>query len=236
MHRWIFGILAIFSGFLLLLLFFFLPETLRSLVGNGSIYANPTPGQYLAERRRKAQRHHHHHKHLGDEEKQVHGRSPALRRSSIDSALTALDHHHDAPFRTQAPPTDRDTSSTCTVDYTHNEDIQDHHASSLNAEKKKSRFLVLPNPFVSLAYFREKDVALVVTYNALQYAAFYCILTSVTGLFTKIYGLNEFQIGLCYLANGFGSGMGSVTSGRIMNWQFKRLAKKMGLEDHEIKR
>ncbi|KAI8331016.1 major facilitator superfamily domain-containing protein [Chlamydoabsidia padenii] len=174
--RWIFGVLAIFSGCLFILLFFCLPETLRSLVGNGSIYANPTPAQYFAERRRRKQQHGH--KLNEDEEKKIEG-SP---------------------------------------------------------QKKRSRFLVLPNPFVSLVYLREKDVAVVVMYNALQYAAFYCILTSVTGLFTKIYGLNEFQIGLCYLANGAGSGLGSVSSGRIMNWQFKRLAKKMGLEDHEIKR
>lgn len=143
----------------------------------------------------------------------------AARRSSVDSALTALEHQFNQLDAAYKP------TSTSTND---------------NDKKKKnptkSRFLVMPNPFRSLSYFREKDVAVVVMYNALQYAAFYCILTSVTGLFTKIYGLNEFQIGLCYLANGVGSGIGSLTSGRIMNWQFKRLAKKMGLEDHEIKR
>ncbi|CAO3646169.1 unnamed protein product [Cunninghamella blakesleeana] len=45
--RWIFTILCIFSGCILTVLIFALPETLRSLVGNGSIYANPTPQQFI---------------------------------------------------------------------------------------------------------------------------------------------------------------------------------------------
>ncbi|ORZ21205.1 major facilitator superfamily transporter [Absidia repens] len=213
--RWIFGILAIFSGCLLLLLFFCLPETLRSLVGNGSVYANPTPQQYFAERRRQK-----HYQYKGDDEEKQSGRVyPPARRSSLDSALTALEHQPNHLHAIYHPSPDASSPPT-----------------NNNNKKSKSRFLILPNPFRSLSYFREKDVAVVVMYNALQYAAFYCILTSVTGLFTKIYGLNEFQIGLCYLANGVGSGIGSMASGRIMNWQFKRLAKKMGLEDHEIKR
>ncbi|KAF7732574.1 hypothetical protein EC973_003321 [Apophysomyces ossiformis] len=49
--RWIFWILAILAGVHWFVLAFFLPETLRSLVGNGSGYANPTPLQWW--RRRK---------------------------------------------------------------------------------------------------------------------------------------------------------------------------------------
>ncbi|KAI8337093.1 major facilitator superfamily domain-containing protein [Chlamydoabsidia padenii] len=45
--RWIFWILLIMATIMLILLFIFVPETLRSLVGNGSGYANPTPSQWL---------------------------------------------------------------------------------------------------------------------------------------------------------------------------------------------
>lgn len=44
---WIFWVLTILASTLYLCLFFFLPETLRTLVGNGSGYANPTPWQYV---------------------------------------------------------------------------------------------------------------------------------------------------------------------------------------------
>ncbi|KAI9490879.1 major facilitator superfamily domain-containing protein [Zychaea mexicana] len=48
--RWIFWFLAIFGGAHWILLGFCLPETLRSLVGNGSGYANPTPIQWWRHR------------------------------------------------------------------------------------------------------------------------------------------------------------------------------------------
>lgn len=48
--RWIFWLLLIISGVMVTIIFFFLPETLRSLVGNGSGYANPTPIQWLQRR------------------------------------------------------------------------------------------------------------------------------------------------------------------------------------------
>ncbi|KAH8554127.1 major facilitator superfamily domain-containing protein [Umbelopsis sp. PMI_123] len=48
--RWIFWILTILAGVLLLSIIFLLRETLRSLVGNGTGYANPTPTQWLRRR------------------------------------------------------------------------------------------------------------------------------------------------------------------------------------------
>lgn len=45
--RWIFWILTLLAGTLLISVIFLLRETLRSLVGNGSGYANPTPNQWL---------------------------------------------------------------------------------------------------------------------------------------------------------------------------------------------
>ncbi|CAO3636467.1 unnamed protein product [Mucor hiemalis] len=51
--RWIFWILLILGCTSLVSVGLFVPETLRSLVGNGSGYANPTPTQWLARRRGK---------------------------------------------------------------------------------------------------------------------------------------------------------------------------------------
>jgi hypothetical protein len=51
--RWIFWILLMLGGACFIAVFFVVPETLRSLVGNGSGYANPTPSQWLARRRGK---------------------------------------------------------------------------------------------------------------------------------------------------------------------------------------
>ncbi|GAB5587939.1 hypothetical protein Unana1_02839 [Umbelopsis nana] len=48
--RWIFWLLVIIAAALFMMILFFLPETLRSLVGDGSGYANPTPTQWLKRR------------------------------------------------------------------------------------------------------------------------------------------------------------------------------------------
>ncbi|CAO3646173.1 unnamed protein product [Cunninghamella blakesleeana] len=54
--------------------------------------------------------------------------------------------------------------------------------------------------------------------------------------FSKTYGINELQIGLCFLGNGLGSCFGSFISGKLLNWQFIRTAKKLGLHELEVKR
>lgn len=51
MRRWIFWVLLIIGALSFVLVGLFVPETLRTLVGNGSGYANPTPSQWLARRR-----------------------------------------------------------------------------------------------------------------------------------------------------------------------------------------
>jgi hypothetical protein len=56
--RWIFWALFILGCLSLIFVGLFVPETLRSLVGNGSGYANPTPLQWLSEKKRKSGHHH----------------------------------------------------------------------------------------------------------------------------------------------------------------------------------
>lgn len=50
--RWIFWVLTLLGGTLLITMTFLLRETLRSLVGNGSGHANPTPTQWLLRHRK----------------------------------------------------------------------------------------------------------------------------------------------------------------------------------------
>ncbi|KAL9542072.1 hypothetical protein PS6_009986 [Mucor atramentarius] len=54
--RWIFWLLVIMASTVWIAQIFFLPETLRSLVGNGSLYANPTPSQFIRQRQQSRHR------------------------------------------------------------------------------------------------------------------------------------------------------------------------------------
>ncbi|CAO3680217.1 unnamed protein product [Umbelopsis ramanniana] len=163
--RWIFWVLAILGGALVVVIFLFLNETLRSLVGNGSGYANPTPFQWLKRRR-------------------------------------------DA--RKSGP--------------------QEYAQARLPEAKKKSL-----NPFQSLLYLREKDVAILVVYYAFQYGGIYCFTTSVPAIFAEIYGLDDMQIGLTYLANGFGCVFGSVIQGKLLDRDFRIIAIKHGMDPSKVK-
>ncbi|KAI8381140.1 major facilitator superfamily domain-containing protein [Radiomyces spectabilis] len=163
--RWIFWSLAIVCGVHWCIIGLFLPETLRSLVGNGSGYANPTPFQWY--RNYKSQR------------------------------------QHDAVTITQEKP-----------------------STTTHVSRKKSFIQKLMTPLQPLLYVKEKDTAILIAYYSVQYAACYCVTTSIPYLFIDIYNLNTLMIGLSYLANGFGCIVGSVIQGKILNRDYRRAQKK----------
>lgn len=214
-YRWIFWFLSIISCPLWILQVFFLPETLRKLVGNGSGYANPTPMQYWKKKRTEDN--------VKDEEMTVAGdprSAPLSRNPSIsDKGLTKLP--------SSCTNTAVDPLSAVSIKNT---------AKMQTPENTKNRFLILPNPFKSLLYLREKDVVLITLYNSLQYGAMFSILSSVTETFIDAYKINEFQVGLCFLSSGFGSSLGALISGKILDWRFKRIARLMGLSEKDTQR
>ncbi|KAF9889833.1 hypothetical protein FE257_006923 [Aspergillus nanangensis] len=80
------------------------------------------------------------------------------------------------------------------------------------------------NPFRLLLY---PDVALTLTYTGIIHAVNYTITTTISSSFTEIYPtLSETSIGLCYLAGGGGMIIGSTITGRLLNWDYRRVKKK----------
>ncbi|KAI8970430.1 major facilitator superfamily domain-containing protein [Mycotypha africana] len=165
--RWIMWVLAIFAGIVFIMQICLFPETLRSLVGDGSGYANPTPLQYW-------------------------------RQQSL------------------------------------NEEKDETNISTQHSETNKLHLLKpLLQPFLNL---KEKDIIILLVYNSLQYASLYCVMTSSTKLYSEIYGLQEIQIGLCYLSNGFGALLGSYTCGKLLNWRFRKIARSLKIDEKYTKR
>ncbi|KAI9246071.1 major facilitator superfamily domain-containing protein [Phascolomyces articulosus] len=142
--RWIFWILLMVGAVGLILVFFFVHETLRSLVGNGSGYANPTPSQWIKQRR------------------------------------------------------------------------------------------MIPNflePFLILRY---PDVFFAMLINGCFTYFIYCLMITTPPYFSSIYGLNELQVGCCYISLGAGIIFGSFLSGRLLNRDFRVIAMKQGIAPDEI--
>ena len=104
------------------------------------------------------------------------------------------------------------------------------HESSRVAQQvlREKRRLRIPNPLHALALLLEKDVGLLLFYFSIVYCAFYDVMASAPSLLQETYGYNALQIGLCFLPIGFGCLLAPLFSGRLMDWNFRRTAKRIG--------
>jgi multidrug resistance protein len=96
------------------------------------------------------------------------------------------------------------------------------------AELAKGRQLRWPNPLKTVRIVMEKDMAVILLYNALLYTAFYDVTASVPSIFQEIYGFNDLQVGLCYVPFGFGCGIASFANGYMLDYNYKKIARQIG--------
>lgn len=91
--------------------------------------------------------------------------------------------------------------------------------------RKKFRF---PNPLRALAVVFEKDLGMIIFYNTLLYLVFILICATLSTQFAEIYHYNDLQIGLCYLPYGLGCCIAAIAQGYVLDWNYRRLARKIG--------
>lgn len=154
--RSIFWFLTILSGALFLIIFAFLPETCRAVVGNGSIsppWWNMSLVGYLKQRRQG---------HINSEPE-----TPQRRR---------------------------------------------------------------PNPFATLKILAEKETGIILGFSSLMYGGYYIVITTLSTQLVARFGYSSVIVGLCYLPIGIGSISYRYTGGYLMDWNFRRHAKKKGIE------
>lgn len=96
------------------------------------------------------------------------------------------------------------------------------------AELARGRKLRWPNPLKTIHIVMEKDMAVVLFYNAIIYTAIYDIMATIPKLFHETYGFNDLEVGLCYLPFGVGCALSSFLTGKLMDRNYKRIAKKIG--------
>jgi len=70
----------------------------------------------------------------------------------------------------------------------------------------------------------EPDILLILGYNAFVNAALYAVLTITSNVFPTAYPfLNETDVGLCFLALGGGMIIGGLLTGKITDWEYRRV-------------
>lgn len=78
-----------------------------------------------------------------------------------------------------------------------------------------------------------KDVVMILIPIAIHYTAWFMVITAQSSLLKQEYNFSVMHVGVSYLANGVGSIAGSLTSGRIMTFFYKKHADKYKAEWQE---
>ncbi|QGA15821.1 hypothetical protein EYB26_003482 [Talaromyces marneffei] len=91
------------------------------------------------------------------------------------------------------------------------------------------RKLSFPNPLPTLAIVLQKDTAVLLITNSIFFAGFYDVAVAITSLYSEIYGLNDLEIGLCYLPFGAGSALAAFANGKLLDVNYRRIATQLGL-------
>ncbi|KAK6084469.1 hypothetical protein SCUP234_03258 [Seiridium cupressi] len=89
--------------------------------------------------------------------------------------------------------------------------------------------LRVPNPLGPLRIVFYQDTFLTLWTAAVVYTVWYCIQTSIPLIYGPIYHFNGLQVGLSYLAGGVGVIFGGFIAGRLMDWNYRAIAKQSGL-------
>lgn len=156
--RAIFWFLTIYSGTFLVFLMLALPETLRSIVGNGSGATRglATSPLFYIYRRRKI-------------------------RSDTEKGL--------------------------------------HVSSSTQNTTKK----VPVNVLGSFQIIIGLEVTYIIIFLAVYYTIWQMVVTLMSTLFKEIYHLTDLQIGLTFIANGVGCVVGTLTTGKFLDYDYRRM-------------
>lgn len=93
----------------------------------------------------------------------------------------------------------------------------------------KDRRLRFPNPLATLVIVFDKGASLILFAIALLFSCFYIILSSIPSQFNQIYGFNDVQISLVFIPIGVGALISAFTTGMMIDWNFRRHAKRLGI-------
>ncbi|KAL4915709.1 major facilitator superfamily domain-containing protein [Aspergillus aurantiobrunneus] len=89
--------------------------------------------------------------------------------------------------------------------------------------------LRFPNPIRTLAIVFQKDVSIILLANAILFAGFYDVSASIPSIYHDLYGLDDLQIGLCYIPFGLGSTVAALATGKMLDLNYRRLAKRLNV-------
>ncbi|UPX11210.1 uncharacterized protein EKO05_0001830 [Ascochyta rabiei] len=104
---------------------------------------------------------------------------------------------------------------------------EDDH--EINSDVKPARRKISLNPLATLRILGEKESCIILLYNGFFFTGMMVTTSAIPDLFKQAYNLNELDVGLCYIANGIGSLLSSLTMGHVVDWNFRRHAARLNM-------
>lgn len=187
--RWCFRALLIFGGSALLLIGWGMPETARTVVGNGAV---PAQGIWKT-------------------------------WWSLPSGQDALRAFRRRGTTTSVEGKEGKASAVNQVE------------AEINVSATGRGRPMMPNPLPSLRLICYFDTFSILWLAASPYALWYSVQTSMTPILSTNYGLDSLNIGLCFLAGGVGILAGGFIAGRLMDLNYRHVAKAAGITTDRVR-
>ncbi|ESZ96885.1 MFS transporter [Sclerotinia borealis F-4128] len=87
-----------------------------------------------------------------------------------------------------------------------------------------------PTPLDSIRVAMQKETAAIITFTTLLFCGYTSVLSTLPSQLESKYHFNALQVGLCYIPYGAGSLTSRWTIGKLIDWNFRRHARKQGIE------
>lgn len=98
------------------------------------------------------------------------------------------------------------------------------------AEPPRKIKLRFPNPLKTLAILFQKEMGQILVIASVIYVNFILVTATLSTQFKEIYQFDELEVGLCFLPYGFGCCMTVIIQGYVVDWNYRRIAKKLGVD------
>ncbi|THX85877.1 citrate synthase [Aureobasidium pullulans] len=92
-------------------------------------------------------------------------------------------------------------------------------------ELRKNYRLTFPNPLSTLVVLTDLESALILIASGLTLACFYAVSTGASTAFRSVYGFDDMQVALMFIPFGVGGIVSAFTTGKAVDWNYRRHAK-----------
>lgn len=127
------------------------------------------------------------------------------------------------------PPPPLNANTTDKIRHAHRREAGLPIDEAAQTELRKNYNLTFPNPLRTLVVLANFESAIVLLGCGLALADFYAISTGASTAFRRIYGFDDLQVSLMFLPIGAGGIISAFTTGKAVDWNYRRHAKAQGV-------